>query len=127
MDAQSTILLAAKPGWVSGIFREILAAHGFKVLLEQCGFTPVVIGHAFPGTIDLLLAEVDYKGAGSGKALAENLGALRPLMQCLFFEVRNGRILMGTDPESGFENEFSPASFLKEVTELSTYGFYPVG
>jgi hypothetical protein len=127
MDFQSTILLAAKTGWVSDLFRQMLAFHGFKVLVEQCGFTPLVIGHAFPGMIDLLLAEIDYKGAGSGKALAGNLGNLRPLMPCLYFAVRGGRIMMGTDPESVFENEFSPASFLKEVTELSTYGFYPVG
>lgn len=124
---QSTILLAAKTGWVRSLLRQILVAHGYAVLMDQCGLSPLVIGHSFPGTLDLLIVEADYKGEGSGKALADNLGVLRPIMPCLFFEVREGRILMGTDPEAGFPKEFSPASFLKEIAETSTYGFFQVG
>jgi hypothetical protein len=123
---RSTILLAAKTDWVRPLFRRILESHGYDVLMDGCGFTPLVIGHAFPGTLDLLLAEADYKGEGSGKALADNLGVLRPIMPSLYFVVREGRILLGKEPEAGFTKEFSPASFLKEVAESVTYGFFQV-
>jgi hypothetical protein len=122
--SHSTILLAAKTGWARSLFRRILESHGYEVLMDGCGFTPLVIGHSFPGTLDLLLAESDYNGEGSGKALADNLGVLRPIMPSLYFTVSEGRILMGTEPQAPFTKEFSPAGFLKAVAELVTYGLF---
>jgi hypothetical protein len=118
MMGQPTVLLAANSEWAAEVFTQVLANHGCRILQAGCGFTPLVIGHSFPGEIDLLIVEIDYGEPVKGKGLAENLHVLRRQMRTLFFTAEGGTIRVGYDPGLSDGWEFTPAGILKEVPEL---------
>ena len=118
MNDPINILLAGRSKWAADVFREVLAAHGCRVIEPGCGFTPLVIGHSFPGEIDLLIVEVDYEEPDKGETLAANLRVLRPRMRALYFTVEYGTILVGSESDLSDAKEFTPAGLLKEVPAL---------
>lgn len=115
MAPSFNVLLAADESFVRSLFLEIMITHGHHVVMEGCGFTAVVIGHAYPGPIHLLLADIDHGGKNKGPILAENLAYLRPRMQSVFFSVSSGTLYLVQFPGTQDEVKipFTPGGFLE--------------
>jgi hypothetical protein len=119
-ESNPNVLLAAEPSLMRAVIREILGVHGYRVVMEGCGFSPRVIGHSFPGTIHLLMADMDFDGVGSGPRLAANLAYLRPHMHSLYYAVDSGTVSLLRNPGTSEEvrAEFTPGILLEWVSDL---------
>ncbi|MDQ3000819.1 MAG: hypothetical protein M3Y08_06120 [Fibrobacterota bacterium] len=116
-----TIMLASPDSLVRSLLVEILETHGYKVLSEgPGGLSAVIMGHSYPGTIHVMIANMDYHGRGKGPALAENLAHLRPRMDVIFFSEVAETLWLIRDPGTDTEVRipFSPGAMLEWVAGL---------
>ena len=79
----ATILLTEDEDDVRELLDEMLASHGFKVLVAANAGEALTRAAQFHGTIDLLLTDVVMPG-GTGRDLARQLTAVRPDMRVLY-------------------------------------------
>jgi PAS domain S-box-containing protein len=79
----ATILLTEDEDDVRELLDDMLASHGFKVLVAANAGEALTRAAQFHGTIDLLLTDVVMPG-GTGRDLARQLTAVRPDMRVLY-------------------------------------------
>src|SRR5262249_29240616 len=78
-----TVLLCEDDPQVARLVRSILERRGYRVLEAGGGETAIALALAHPGTIDVLLYDVDMPGM-SGRELADRIRASRPGVKVLF-------------------------------------------
>ncbi len=83
VDGSETVLVVEDVAAVRTVTRAMLERHGYTVLEAHDGETAIRLAEAHRGTIHLLLTDV-VMPAVSGRALADHLIALRPVMRVLF-------------------------------------------
>lgn len=101
--------------------REVLAEHGYAVIVAGSGDGALKCAGEYRGVIDLLLTDVIMPRM-SGRELAESLARLRPGIRVMFMSgyaddaiVRHGVLA----PTSAFiQKPFGPESLLAKVREV---------
>src|SRR5581483_9018248 len=80
---ETTILLTEDEDDVRELLDEMLASHGFKVLVAANAAEALTRAATFEGPIDLLLTDVVMPG-GTGRDLARKLTEVRPSLRVLY-------------------------------------------
>jgi hypothetical protein len=122
MDPRITVLLAGNPSWSLDLIHGILEAHDMHILREGvCGVTALVIGHSYPGPIDFLIADAEYRSGQGGFGLAANLSATRPEMGALFYRMcPEGLFLIEEGRAADARGiPFTPATLMQRVSSQS--------
>jgi PAS domain S-box-containing protein len=116
-----TILLVEDEEILRMLMTEVLEANGYSVFKATDSETAILFCEGHQGPIHLLLTDVVMPGIG-GRALAEQLVAIRPDMRVLYMSgytsdsiVHNGVL----DEEMSFlQKPFTPASLAQKVREV---------
>ena len=98
----------------------ILSECGYRVLEAATGTEALALAESFPGTVDLLLADVDLPGM-SGRDVARRLSATRPGLKSLYMS--GYKPAEDDDPGTDdsvvfFQKPFTGAVLLQRVREI---------
>lgn len=122
-----TILLAEDNDSVRQLTRQILEAHGYKVLEAQNGTDALQLANRHSGNIQMLLTDVVMPGM-SGKILSEHLRQLRPDIKILFMSGYSadmmGLQIIKASQMPFLQKPFSPSQLLfkvREVLDVNTF------
>jgi CheY-like chemotaxis protein len=116
-----TVLLVEDEAAVRSVLTAVLERHGYQVLAASAPGGAIEIARDHAGPIDVLVSDVVMPGSG-GRALAEQIGALRPGIRTLFISgytedaiVRQGVL----DADVAFlPKPFSPETLARVVGEV---------
>jgi two-component system, cell cycle sensor histidine kinase and response regulator CckA len=110
-----TILVVDDAEVVVRLVVKILEDANFDVLQANCGETAIKVAAEYPGTIDLLLSDVEMPGM-SGPDLCEALKKSRPNMHVMFMSGYSGEDMLILDYGWAFiEKPFVPTKLVEMV------------
>jgi PAS domain S-box-containing protein len=118
---RETVLLIEDEPSVRELVRMVLQRSGYNVLEAAQGSQALLIGEQFPGSIDLLIADIVMPKM-SGCEVAERLAVLRPHMKVLYLSGHNHDTVRrhGVHESSMpfLPKPFSPATLARKVREV---------
>ncbi len=118
---QETVLVVEDQTQVRGLACAILRGCGYRVLEAANGPEALRLSDSYLGGIDLLVTDVVMPQM-SGPKLAENLKALRPVIQVLYISGYTGNIALDQSGEQGSTNylqkPFSTEGLARKVREI---------
>jgi CheY-like chemotaxis protein len=118
---QGTILLVEDDEPVLRLFRDVLAANGYRVLVARDGEEALASAQSFPRPIDLLVSDLVMPKM-NGLELHQKLTALRPGLKTIFMSGHAAGIvgLESTLDESTvfLAKPFTPSELLRKVGRL---------
>ncbi len=116
-----TVLVAEDNGSVRGLIAAILKEYGYLVLEAATGNDAVLLAERHPGSIDLLVADVQMPGM-SGLELAKQLSQLEPNMRVLFAsgygEGVTAETTLSIPGVSYLQKPFAPVALAAKVREM---------
>jgi PAS domain S-box-containing protein len=115
-----TILLLEDNLTVRKAAEHVLTECGYRVLEAANGVDAMALAESYPGTVDLVLADVDLPGM-SGREVARRLSAARPSLKSLYMS--GYKLIEDEDPGSNdsvvfFPKPFTGAVLLQRVREI---------
>jgi len=117
---EETILLLEDNLTVRKAAERVLSECGYRVLEAANGTDALALAEGYPGTVDLVLADVDLPGM-SGREVSRQLGAARPGLRFLYMSGYK----LAEDEDSGqddsvvfFPKPFTGAVLLQRVREI---------
>ena len=96
-NGNETILVAEDETSLRTLTSTTLELRGYTVLQAKDGLDALEVNRKHPGTIDLLLTDIVMPGMG-GRALAEELGRLRPEVKIVYMSGYTGQAVGSQGP-----------------------------
>jgi CheY-like chemotaxis protein len=118
VGGSETLLLVEDEGVVRSLVRQMLTDLGYRVLVAPDGERALDLEEGHDGSIDLLVTDVVMPKL-DGRALAEQLAAVRPGLRILFLSGYTGDVI-GRLPEGTafLEKPFTEELLARKVREM---------